>query len=115
MQLRMGWIAIQLQPFDRTPKSINPAGGFRHYGMITNKCLMIKGSVMGPQKRPILIKETRGVPPATLVKEQVDLKFIDTSSNTGIGRFQTTAEKRATMGLLKKDMQLEKAAFAKQN
>lgn len=36
-----------------------------------------------------------------VAEEQVSLKFIDTSSKIGNGRFQTFAEKKAFMGLLK--------------
>lgn len=35
--------------------------------------------------------------------EKIDLHFIDTSSKMGHGRFQTSAEKSAFMGPLKKD------------
>ena len=33
---------------------INKAGGFKHYGVIKTDYIIIKGSVPGPQKRPIL-------------------------------------------------------------
>jgi large subunit ribosomal protein L3e len=36
--------------------------------------------------------------------EKVSLKFIDTSSKFGHGRFQTAAEKHQFMGTLKKDL-----------
>ena len=35
--------------------------------------------------------------------ENINLKFIDTSSKFGHGRFQTAADKAAFMGQLKKD------------
>jgi len=35
--------------------------------------------------------------------ESINLKFIDTSSKFGHGRFQTVADKAAFMGPLKKD------------
>jgi large subunit ribosomal protein L3e len=35
--------------------------------------------------------------------EKINLKFIDTSSKFGHGKFQTAAEKKAFMGPLKKD------------
>jgi large subunit ribosomal protein L3e len=35
--------------------------------------------------------------------EKINLKFIDTSSKFGHGRFQTDEEKKNFMGLLKKD------------
>ena len=44
--------------------------------------------------------------------EKIELKFIDTSSKFGHGRFQHPAEKRAFMGLLKKDRERELNAGA---
>jgi large subunit ribosomal protein L3e len=35
--------------------------------------------------------------------EKIDLKFIDTTSKLGHGRFQTTEQKNAFMGPFKKD------------
>merc|ERR1719389_1138891 len=58
--------------FDKTQKSINPTGGFRHYGLIRNECIMVKGSVQGPCKRPILIKRPcTNAHPGT-VKEKIE-------------------------------------------
>ncbi|CAI9154164.1 unnamed protein product [Rangifer tarandus platyrhynchus] len=56
--------------YDLSDKSINPLGGFVHYGEAL---------------------------------EKIDLKFIDTTSKFGHGRFQTVEEKKAFMGPLKKD------------
>lgn len=39
--------------------------------------------------------------------EKINLKWIDTSSKFGHGRFQTRAEKKAFMGKLKKDLLAE--------
>ena len=90
--------------FDRTQKTINPMnGGFRGYGLVRNHCLMIRGSVMGKAKRPIMIKNPCTKARPNVVKEKINIKFIDTSSQTGHGRFQTSVEKKSTMGLLKKD------------
>lgn len=36
-------------------KDINKKGGFKHYGVIKTDYVMVKGSIQGPQKRPILI------------------------------------------------------------
>merc|ERR1712071_217786 len=41
---------------DITVKSINPVGGFPHYGEVKNDFLMIKGSCMGVRKRPICLR-----------------------------------------------------------
>merc|ERR1711997_1390092 len=74
--------------YDLSDKSINPMGGFPHYGEVKQDFLMIKGCCIGPKKRAL---------------EVVNLKFIDTTSKFGHGRFQTHAEKAAFMGPLKKD------------
>ena len=44
--------------------------------------------------------------------EKINLKFIDTSSKYGHGRFQTHEEKRNFMGPLKKDKRKEEGATA---
>merc|ERR1712167_222954 len=36
-----------------TDKSINPVGGFVHYGIVKSDFVLIKGGVMGPKKRAI--------------------------------------------------------------
>lgn len=44
--------------------------------------------------------------------EKINLKFIDTSSKFGHGRFQTAADKASFMGQLKKDRIREEQAHA---
>ena len=44
--------------------------------------------------------------------EKINLKFIDTSSKFGHGRFQTAADKASFMGQLKKDRIREELAQA---
>jgi len=88
---------------DLTNKSINPVGGFPHYGLVKNDFIIIKGSCMGVRKRPIVLRR----PLLTHYKkkdlEKNNLKSIDTTSKIGHGRFQTLEEKRNFMGPLKKD------------
>jgi len=97
--------------FDPIEKTITPLGGFPHYGIINQDFLIIKGCIVGTKKRPItlrksLIKQTKRV-----AFEKIQLKFIDTSSKFGHGRFQTAEEKKNFMGPMKKDkIQAEKAA-----
>ena len=81
---------------DLTEKGITPVGGFVHYGVVTNDWLMIKGGVPGTKKRPITMRKTVVKDKKRL--EPAGLKFIDTSSKFGHGRFQTIKEKRAFMG-----------------
>ncbi|XP_061080215.1 large ribosomal subunit protein uL3-like isoform X2 [Conger conger] len=73
--------------YDTTQKTINPMGGFPQYG-------------------ESLITHT-----SRKSRETIELKFIDTTSKFGHGRFQTAQEKLAFMGPLKKD-RLKKVAEA---
>lgn len=91
--------------FDLTTKSITPMGGFPHYGVVKNDFLMIKGCCVGVKKRVLTLRKSMIVHTSRTSLEKVNLKFIDTSSKFGHGRFQTTAEKRAFMGTMKKDLQ----------
>merc|ERR1712151_1457831 len=72
---------------DVTDKSINPVGGFVHYGQVKSDFVMIKQT-------------------SRAALENVNLKFIDTTSKMGHGRFQTIEEKRTFMGPLKKHTQI---------
>jgi large subunit ribosomal protein L3e len=89
---------------DLTEKTITPMGGFPHYGVINQDFVMIKGCCIGPKKRVITLRKSLLVHTKRAALEQIDLKFIDTSSKFGHGRFQTHAEKKAFMGKLKKDL-----------
>jgi len=93
--------------FDLTDKAITPMGGFKHYGEVNCDFLMIKGCVVGPRKRIITLRKSLIVHTKRSALEKIDLKFIDTSSKFGHGRFQTHAEKAAFMGPLKKDKEKE--------
>eukprot|EP00567_Pseudictyota_dubia_P009848 CAMPEP_0197452216 /NCGR_PEP_ID=MMETSP1175-20131217/31481_1 /TAXON_ID=1003142 /ORGANISM="Triceratium dubium, Strain CCMP147" /LENGTH=391 /DNA_ID=CAMNT_0042985167 /DNA_START=16 /DNA_END=1191 /DNA_ORIENTATION=+ len=84
--------------FDLTEKGITPMGGFPHYGVITNDWVMIKGAVVGTKKRAITLRKT--IVPSTKRQEPLNIKFIDTSSKFGHGRFQTFDEKHKFMGTL---------------
>lgn len=88
---------------DITEKSINPVGGFPHYGEVKNDFVMIKGSCMGVRKRPILMRKPLFTHYKRKDLEKIELKFIDTTSKIGHGRFQTLDEKKSYMGPLKKD------------
>lgn len=96
--------------YDLTSKNITPMGGFPHYGFVRNDFVMIKGSCMGTRKRPITLRHSMMVQTSKKSMEKITLKFIDTSSKFGHGRFQTRAEKKAFLGTLKKDYEKEKAA-----
>nr|ABM55588.1 putative ribosomal protein L3 [Maconellicoccus hirsutus] len=89
--------------YDLTEKTITPMGGFPHYGEVNNDFIMIKGCCVGPKKRVITLRKSLLVHTKRSSLEKINLKFIDTSSKFGHGRFQTVADKAAFMGPLKKD------------
>lgn len=64
------------------PDEINPAGGFPHYGLVRNKYVMFHGSLPGPNKRLIRIRDAiryqRGV-----TVEAPEITYISTQSKQG--------------------------------
>lgn len=88
--------------FDITQKCITPMGGFVGYGVVRNDYVMIKGSVTGPRKRVITLRRPMAPQLKRKLTEKINLKFIDTSSKIGHGRFQTKKEKFQWYGTLKK-------------
>jgi len=64
---------------------------------------MIKGAVVGTRKRVVTLRKSLLPPTSRTHLEKVKLKFIDTSSKFGHGRFQTPQEKETFMGLTKKE------------
>jgi len=84
---------------DLTEKGITPMGGFPHYGPVIYDWLMLKGCVPGVKKRCITLRKT--IVPSARRVEAAALKFIDTSSKFGHGRFQSGAEKERFMGARK--------------
>jgi len=87
---------------DLTDKVITPMGGFPHYGWVKNDYLLIKGSVTGPRKRILILRKLMRTNATRSAQEKVTLKFIDTSSKYGHGRFQTSEEKLKFLGPRKK-------------
>uniref|UniRef100_A0A673UIA5 Large ribosomal subunit protein uL3 n=1 Tax=Suricata suricatta TaxID=37032 RepID=A0A673UIA5_SURSU len=83
--------------YDLSDKSINPLGGFVHYGEVTNDFVMLKGCVVGTKKRVLTLRKSLLVQTKRRALEKIDLKFIDTTSKFGHGRFQTVEEKKAFM------------------
>lgn len=94
---------------DITEKSINPMGGFPHYGEVRQDFVMIKGCCIGPKKRVITLRKSLLAQQKRRNMENINLKFIDTSSKFGHGRFQTSEEKKNFMGTLKKDAEKPEA------
>jgi len=83
---------------DLTEKAVTPMGGFPHYGEINEDFLMIKGAVIGIRKRMITLRKTLLPQTSRNALEEITLKFIDTSSKMGHGRFQTCEEKAKFYG-----------------
>lgn len=83
---------------DLTEKSITPLGGFPHYGEVNQDWLMLKGAVVGCKKRSITLRRSLLAQTKRSQLEEVNLKFIDTSSKFGHGRFQTKDEKEKFLG-----------------
>ena len=77
-------------------------GGFPHYGVVLNDYVMLKGCTVGIRKRTLMLR--KGIVEKTLTGENaaINLKFIDTSSKFGHGRFQTSEEKAKFFGARKK-------------
>merc|ERR1712071_91162 len=99
--------------YDLTDKAITPMGGFVHYGEVNNDFIMIKGCCMGPKKRVITLRKALVTSAKRVALEKIVLKFIDTSSKFGHGRFQTADDKAAFMGPTKKDRVKAAPAAAK--
>ncbi|CAH0489121.1 unnamed protein product [Peronospora farinosa] len=85
---------------DLTEKDITPLGGFPHYGVINEDWLMIKGQIVGTKKRALTLRKSLLVHTKRSALEEIKLKFIDTSSKFGHGRFQTVEEKAKWLGPL---------------
>merc|ERR1711861_120284 len=83
---------------DLTEKAITPLGGFPHYGNVTEDYLMLKGAIVGVKKHLITMRKSLLAQTSRTALEEIHLKFIDTSSKFGHGRFQTAAEKRKFYG-----------------
>jgi len=89
--------------YDLADKSINPMGGFPHYGEVKQDFLLIKGACIGHKKRLLTLRKSLLTHTKKRYLEKINLKFIDTSSKFGHGRFQTPQDKASFMGPLKKD------------
>jgi len=87
--------------FDLTKKRITPMGGFVRYGVVGEDFLIVKGSVVGPKKRVLTLRKALRTPTSRDALEKINLKFIDTSSKFGHGKFQTTEEKKKFLGTMK--------------
>lgn len=76
-------------------------GGFPHYGVVKDDYLMIKGCCVGPKKRVVTLRGTLVGQTSRVALEDIKIKFIDTSSKFGHGRFQNEEEKQKFYGRMK--------------
>ncbi|CAC37425.1 60S ribosomal protein L3 [Schizosaccharomyces pombe] len=90
--------------FDATEKRITPMGGFVRYGVVENDFVMLNGATPGPVKRVLTLRKSLLTHTSRKALEPVSLKWIDTASKFGHGRFQTPAEAKQFLGTLKKDV-----------
>jgi large subunit ribosomal protein L3e len=90
--------------YDLTEKRITPLGGFPHYGEVNEDFIMLKGCVPGPKKRVITLRKSIRPQTSRSALEKIKLKFVDTSSVYGHGRFQTSDEKKKFLGITKKEV-----------
>jgi len=88
--------------YDLTEKAITPLGGFPHYGVVNEDFIMIRGCCVGVKKRVVTLRKTLLTQTSRNSQEEIKLKFIDTASKFGHGRFQTAQEKAKFLGPLKK-------------
>jgi len=89
---------------DPTEKGITPLGGFPQYGVVDEDFIMLKGCISGTTKRVITLRKSLIPQVSRSATEEITLKFIDTSSKFGHGRFQTKKEKDDFMGPTKKSL-----------
>jgi len=85
---------------DLTEKGITPMGGFVRYGEVNEDWVMLKGAIVGVKKRPLILRKSLMKHTSRKHLENIDIKFIDTSSKLGHGRFQTAEEKAKFLGPL---------------
>jgi large subunit ribosomal protein L3e len=85
---------------DAIDKNITPLGGFPFYGVVENDFVMVKGGIVGTKKRPIILRKSLFPQTTNVAMEKIEVKFIDTSSKIGHGKYQTLEEKDKFLGPL---------------
>merc|ERR1711934_374445 len=101
--LKIGLKGDAKTDYDLTQKKITPMGGFPHYGSVNEDYVMIKGSCPGVKRRAITLRKSLLPPTKRINSEPANLKFIDTASKYGHGKFQTSEEKKKFLGPTKKN------------
>ena len=63
--------------YDLADKSINPMGGFPHYGLVKQDFVMIKGCCVGPKKRVLTLRKV--IIKITSVSGEIPLFYVKTN------------------------------------
>merc|ERR1711879_22522 len=74
-------------------KRIYRIGQGEKYGVVKDDYIMIKGCCIGTKKRSLILRKTMVPRTKRKLNEDVKIKYIDTTSKFGHGRFQTSSEK----------------------
>lgn len=64
-------------------EEVNPSGGFLHYGLIRNGYIVLHGSVPGPPKRLIRLRDAARPTAPDVEPENVELAYLSTQSKQG--------------------------------
>ncbi len=64
-------------------EEVNPNGGFLHYGMIRNGYIILHGSVPGPPKRLIRLRDAARPTAPAVEPDEVSLTYLSTLSKQG--------------------------------
>ncbi|TET91271.1 MAG: 50S ribosomal protein L3 [Methanomassiliicoccales archaeon] len=64
-------------------EDVNPAGGFLHYGLVRNGYIILHGSVPGPAKRLIRLRDASRATVPDVEPEDVKLTYLSTQSKQG--------------------------------
>lgn len=65
----------QIIKIGKDGKEVTPLGGFINYGLVNNSYLLIKGSVIGPKKRPVVLTQATR-PDTKMVKEAPSISYV---------------------------------------
>jgi large subunit ribosomal protein L3e len=60
---------------DLTEKNITPMGGFAHYGVVNEEYVMLKGCIVGPRKRVVILRKSVKPPTSRTALEKTQLKY----------------------------------------
>jgi len=71
-----------LRVYSKDEKDITPDGGFNHYGIIHSDYILVRGSVPGPAKRMVRVRDSTR-PPHHIPEGKPNLTFLSTSSGQG--------------------------------